>query len=64
MTRRAALLTLLSIPLAKFDAYAVEAGWLTIDLGQWKGMTVKHGVGTVTLTGTDIMNALLTKKGN
>ena len=62
LTRRAALLAVLAIPLGKFNALANIGGWLTIDLSQWTGLTIKHGKDTMQLTGREVFNILKGKE--
>ena len=58
MTRRAAILALLSLPLGYFRAFAAEAGWLTVDLGQWQGIKVRLAGKELAITNVEVFNAL------
>lgn len=58
MNRRAALLALLSMPLGYFRAFAQSAGWLTIDLSQWKGIRVKLAGKEVVVSNVEMFEAL------
>lgn len=58
MSRRAAILAVLCIPLGSWRALAANAGWLTINLDQWAGMTVTHKGQKVQLRAEDIFAAL------
>jgi hypothetical protein len=58
MTRRAAVLALLSMPLGYYKAFAASAGWLTVDLGQWAGIKVKLAGKEVVVTNLEIFEAL------
>ena len=62
MTRRAAVLALLSMPLGYFRAFAQSAGWLTVDLGQWAGIKVKLASKEVVVTNREIFEALSSVK--
>lgn len=57
-SRRTALLALLAIPLGSWRAFAVEAGWLTIPLDQWKGLTITHKGKKIHLRAEDVFAAL------
>ena len=61
MSRRAAVLAVLSLPLGSWRAFAANAGWLKVDLGQWAGITVTHKGKTVILRAEDIFAALQEK---
>lgn len=57
--RRAAILALLSIPLASWTPLSAQRpAWLTISLDQWAGITVTHRNHTVHLRAEDIFAAL------
>lgn len=58
LTRRTAILAILSTPLAYYRTLEARGGWLTLDLNQWSGMTVKLGKQKVDITAADIMAAL------
>jgi hypothetical protein len=58
MTRRSAILAVLALPLGYFRAFAAEAGWLTVDLGQWAGIKVRLAGKEVVITNVDIFKAL------
>ena len=58
LNRRAAVLAVLAAPLGYYKAFAAQAGWLTIDLDQWKGIQVFRGKDAVEVTSADIFNAL------
>lgn len=62
MTRRAALLAALTIPLGSWRALAAEAGWLTIPLDHWKGLTITHNGQTIHLRAEDVFAALSEEK--
>lgn len=63
MNRRVALLAALTLPLGYFRAFAAEAGWLTVDLGQWKGIKVRLDGKEVIVTNVELFNALSVKHG-
>lgn len=58
LTRRAAILAILATPLGYFRAFAQDAGWLTINLAQWRGIKVTHNGRTTTITAAEISAAL------
>lgn len=58
LNRRAAVVALLSLPLGYYRALQARGGWLTVDLSQWTGMTVKLGSRVEHITAKDIMDAL------
>lgn len=58
MTRRAALLAVLALPLGARTALGTTAGWLTIPLDQWKGLTITHKGKKIHLRAEDVFAAL------
>lgn len=62
MSRRVAILALLALPLGYFKAFAAEAGWLTVDLGQWQGIKVRLAGKEVVVTNVELFNALVSVK--
>ena len=59
MTRRAAVLALLSMPLGYYKAFAMQVtGWLTIDLGQYRGIKVTLAGKTVEISNVELFEAL------
>jgi hypothetical protein len=58
VTRRSAILAVLALPLGYFKAFATEAGWLTVDLGQWKGIKVRLAGKEIEVTNVELFNAL------
>jgi len=63
MTRRTAILTLLALPLGRFNVFAAQPqkvgpALLTIDLAQWGGILVKWGSWSTVITPTEIKQAL------
>jgi hypothetical protein len=58
MNRRAAILAVLALPLGYFKAFAAEAGWLTVDLGQWKGIKVRLAGKEIEVTNVELFKAL------
>lgn len=52
------MVALLSLPLGYYRALQARGGWLTVDLSQWTGMTVKLGSRVEHITAKDIMDAL------
>lgn len=58
MTRRTAIVTVLSMPLGYFRAFAAERGWLTIDLAVWKGIEITLAGKTQHITAAQIFAAL------
>lgn len=65
MNRRAALLSLLSIPLVQFDAFAqvkhkalIPGGVLTVPLDNWAGIVVTYQGKQCGVTAADIFAAL------
>jgi hypothetical protein len=58
MNRRAALITLLMLPLGYYKAFAAEPGWLTVDLGQWGGIKVRLGGKEHIVTAAELFAAL------
>jgi len=59
MTRRNAILSLLSAPLGKYNAMqVVEPSHLVINLDNWGGLLVKRGSKSITLSMSDIWEAL------
>ena len=58
LNRRAAVLAVLAAPLGYYKAFAAQAGWLTIDLDNWKGIHVVKGNEVIELTAADIFKAL------
>ena len=61
MTRRMALISLLMLPFGYYKAFAAESGWLTIDLGDWKGIRVKFGGKEIAVTNVELFEALKEK---
>ena len=58
MTRRMALISLLMLPLGYYKAFAAESGWLTIDLGDWKGIKVRLNGKEIAVTNLELFEAL------
>lgn len=63
MDRRSAILTLLALPLGKFDVYAVQhsepgPGMLTINLDDWAGIEVRRGEWRTIIPAREIQRAL------
>jgi len=56
---RTGMLMATGIIMAKYNAWAVEGGYLTIDLSQWKGVIFRmKGQGDVTVTPSEIYKAM------
>lgn len=64
MSRRTALIALLSIPFGAFGYRHTEAAGavLTIPLDQWTGFIVKHGGKAVTISSAEIFDVLCRKE--
>jgi hypothetical protein len=63
MTRREAILAVLSAPLARFTAMGVQApragkAYLTLDLDKWVGIEITLGGKSVFISAPEIFNAL------
>lgn len=61
LSRRAAVLALLALPLGDYRAFAQEPamrGLLTVDLGKWSGIKVVLDGKTTTITSAQIFAAL------
>ncbi len=55
LSRRQAFAALLALPLQ----YVPKGkGWLTVDLNNWSGVTVKHGKDEIHFTAADVFAAL------
>lgn len=62
MTRRTALLALLTAPMAA-EAKAAPGAVLTLDLGRWEGVTVKYpGRPDVHISAAEVYEALHAKQ--
>ncbi len=55
LSRRQALMAVMALPLQYMPK---GKGWLTIDLNQWSGVTVKHGTQEIHMTAADVFAAL------
>lgn len=67
MTRRLAILTLLALPLGRFNVFAAQSqkagpALLSIDLAEWGGILVKWGSWSTLITSTEIKRALQEKR--
>jgi len=64
MTRRLAILALVSMPLGSWRGVSMGAAqkpgpaWLTIDLNQWSGLTVVYRNQEIHLRAQDVFDAL------
>jgi len=56
LSRRQALAAVMALPLQYQPK--LGKGWLTIDLNQWTGITVKHGTRELHFTAADVFAAL------
>lgn len=62
LSRRAAALAILSLPLGDYRALHASGGVLTVDLNQWREIKVVHGTRTVSVSMQEIFKALTEEK--
>lgn len=58
MTRRAAIIAFLSLPLGHYKALSAQSGILTVNLSDWRGIRVTLGKETVDIPVEDVFEAL------